>query len=249
LEATVKKLIGAGLIVLAVLLVAGLKRNDKWINVVSAAGEWGVVLVIYGELENNRKASIKEATDKIFKKWWGEDMRKLRQYFFYEFVPQYRALLVQKNASMKSIPDLVEDDRGRATQFCYFFDRVGWLGAADLIDVDYLLGPMQHAVRRAWWVMEPFIRETRATSSKGNLDPVFQYGFEWLYRRSSRPAKHQANLVRNRFQRPRLLTAKNIRDLRRAIDADETTYRQNLLKSPSLETQLGGGGGSGNNAV
>lgn len=219
-----------GLAVVSALLVAGSCRNDLLINVVSAVGEWGIVFVIYWELENSRKAEIKKTTTEIFREWWDLEMDKCRKYFFMEFVPKYRAGLVRDQS--KSMKDLDQVNNGcEAKKLCYFFDRVGWLGAAGLIDVDYVLGPMQHALRRAWWAMEPLIERARETSPGKRLDPVFQYGFEWLYERSSLPTKHQAELLRDRFKRPKIRSAVQIEALRRAIDLDEENFRDEMRKA------------------
>ena len=98
---------------------------------------------------------------------------------------------------MKEIKTVISEDKEGAGQLCYFFDRVGWLGAAGLIDIDYVLGPMQHSVRRVWMAMEPFIQNERKPESAKLLDPVYQFGFEWLFKRSDE--KHQANWRETNF--------------------------------------------------
>jgi hypothetical protein len=205
------------------------------------------LIALWFSLQSNRQAqrtSIREATEVIFKEWWGDELRDLRKYFFNEFVPKHRAKLIRKG--MKDIDQIIPEDKGRTTQLCYFFDRTGWLGAAGLIDVDYVMGPMQHTMRRTWIVMEPLIlreRELRKGSSIAEaqkagsvqasdadlrFDAVFQFGFEWLFRRSSHPAKHQANLLGYRFHRPRIRTRKDIRELKANIDIDEANFRREL---------------------
>ncbi|MFH2040206.1 MAG: hypothetical protein ABIJ65_12305, partial [Chloroflexota bacterium] len=113
--------------------------------------------------------------------------------------------------------------------YCYFFDKVGWLGAAGLIDVDYILAPMQHYLRRAWIAMEPLINRSREFSNDKPYDPVYQWGFEWLYLRTNQTRKHQARLLRRIFSNPSLLSKKDFVQLLHYIDADEENYR-NLLK-------------------
>lgn len=169
------------------------------------------IIAVWLSLISTRHAqqiAIKETTDIIFKEWWSEELRELRRYFILEFIPNHRIRLIGK--SMKEIDRVIPEDKGRTTKLCYFFDRVGWLGAAGLIDVDYVLGPMQHVMRRTWIVMEPLILIERELKSDKTFDPVFQFGFEWLFKRSSQQKKHQANLLRYRFLRPRCpASAKN----------------------------------------
>src|SRR6266540_182246 len=108
---------------------------------------------------HEQKATIKESTALIFQEWWGEELRELRRYFFLEFVPVHRIKLDGK--SLKETGDVVPEDMGRIVRLCYFFDRIGWLGAAGLIDMDYILGPIQHTMRRTWIAVEPLIIKAR----------------------------------------------------------------------------------------
>ena len=197
------------------------------------------LIAVWLSLQSNRQAqrtTIREATEVIFKEWWGEELRGLRRYFFLEFVPKHRAKLVGKG--MKDIDRVIPEDKGRTRQLCYFFDRVGWLAAAGLIDVDYVLGPMQHSMRRAWIVMEPLIAKERIFQPNEQFDPVFQYGFEWLFRRSSQPKNHQAHLLGHRFLRPHIRTRQQILELRAQIDMDEANFRreiQSILEKAQTE--------------
>lgn len=152
-------------------------------------------------------------------------MNTLRRYFFREFLPQHRKALLGK--SIRDIEATVENDKGRIRKLCYFFERVGWLGAAGLIDVDYILGPMQHVVRMVWLAMEPFIIQERNVEHIDSVHhTVYLSGFEWLYRRSEQ--KHQAVLIRTQFRRPRLRTWEEIEGLREWIDSDEAKFRKEL---------------------
>ena len=198
------------------------------------------LFAIWLSLASNRHAqqsAIRESTDIIFKEWWSDELRELRRYFFLEFIPKHRAKLIGK--SMKEISQVVPEDNGRTTRLCYFFDRVGWLGAAGLIEVDYVLGPMQHMVRRTWIVMEPLIMEGRELRPSKDFDPVFQYGFEWLFKRSCQPKKHQAFLLGYRFHAPRIRTDTEISNLKAMIDADENDF-QRRLNSVLEQTQTKG---------
>lgn len=174
------------------------------------------------------RKSTWEATHEIYKEWWGDELHRLRKYFYVEFlptyVPRYRYELIGKG--MKEIDKIIGEDKGRIRRLCYFFDRVGWLGAAKLIDVDYVLGPMQHSLRRVWMVMEPFIQKERGPGSDHLLDPVYQFGFEWLFKRSNK--KHLARLARKKFQNPKLLSRKQSKILQVQIDSDEAKFCENL---------------------
>ena len=123
------------------------------------------VIYWWGTKQAARKSTW-EATHEIYKEWYSDELNELRRYFYEEFLPIYRSKLSGKG--MKEIEMIISEDKGRVRRLCYFFDRVGWLGAAKLIDVDYVLGPMQHSVRRIWMVMEPFIQKEREPSVSTN---------------------------------------------------------------------------------
>jgi hypothetical protein len=185
--------------------------------------------VIYWMMRRDAvKNSIREATQQVYREWWSDELRDLRRYFYREFVPLYRKELLGK--CIKEIELTFEADRGRIRKLCYFFERVGWLGAAGLIDVDYILGPMQHCVRFVWLAMEPFILEERKPQNLSQVDSshhsVYLSGFEWLYKRSSQ--KHQAVLIREKFRNPRLRTWQEINELKDWINADEEKFRKEL---------------------
>ena len=108
-----------------------------------------VMAVIYALMRYDAvRNAHREATQQVYREWWSDDLRNLRQYFYREFLPKYRQSLLGK--SIKDIERLVPEDQGQIRKLCYFFERVGWLGAAGLIDVDYILGPMQHCVKAVW---------------------------------------------------------------------------------------------------
>jgi hypothetical protein len=175
---------------------------------------------------HEQKVAIKESTAHVFEEWWSEDMRELRRYFFLEFIPIHRNKLIGK--SLKETIDVVPEDKGRIIRLCYFFDRIGWLGAAGLIDMDYILGPMQHTMRRTWIVVEPLIIKARELKTDKGFDPVYHYGFEWLFKRSGLPNKHQANLLRWWFVQPSIFTRKEISFIKSAIEVEESEFRRTL---------------------
>lgn len=55
---------------------------------------------------------------------------------------------------------------------------------------------------------------------------VYLSGFEWLYKRSMK--KHQADLIRRKFKRPRLRSFEEIQNLRSYIDLDEDNFMHQL---------------------
>lgn len=204
-------------------------------NLLGLAGDVASLLIlffmaiIYWMMRKDAvKNSIREATQQVYKDWWSDELRDLRRYFYREFIPNYRKQLLGK--CIKEIELTYKEDGGRIRKLCYFFERVGWLGAAGLIDVDYILGPMQHCVRFVWLAMEPFILEERKPQNLSQVDSshhsVYLSGFEWLYKRSTQ--KHQAVLIREKFRKPRLRSWQEIRELRDVIDSDEEKFRKEL---------------------
>lgn len=185
-----------------------------------------ITVIIYWLIRRDAAISgHRDATMQVYHEWWGDEMNALRKYFFREFLPQHRQRLLGK--SIREIESIVENDKGRIRKLCYFFERVGWLGAAGLIDVDYILGPMQHVVRMVWLSMEPFIIEERNVEKIDSVHhTVYLSGFEWLFKRSEQ--KHQAVLIRTQFRHPRLRTWEEIEELREWIDTDEAKFRKEL---------------------
>ena len=210
------------------------RKETPWRYLLSAlagallGGTLGL-LGAYLQFRQRQKEARREATDRIFEEWWSPHFADLRKYFFQEFVPKYRISLNRKG--MKRIADEISEDRGQSQKLCFFFDKVGWLGAAGLIDVDYVLGPMQQAMRRCWIVMEPLIRHEREIGSEGRPDPVYQFGFEWLYERSSKPRYHLSELVKRRFSKPKIRSKQEIQAIRNQIEKDERTFRGKLREA------------------
>jgi len=183
-------------------------------------------IILWRGTKQAARKSTWEATNGIYIEWYCDELIELRRYFYTEFLPLHRSKLTGKEG-LKEIETVISEDEGRARRLCYFFDRVGWLGAAELIDIDYVLGPMQHSVRRVWIAMEPFIQKERKPESAKLLDPVYQFGFEWLFKRSNET--HQAKLVRNKFRNPKLLSRKQSKILQVQIDRDEAKFRKRFL--------------------
>ena len=205
-------------------------------NIMALVGNTATLLIllfttiIYWMIRRDAvKNSHREATQEVYQEWWSDELRELRHYFYREFLPHRPQLL---GKSLKEIELSMESDRGRIRKLCYFFERVGWLGAAGLIDVDYILGPLQHSLRAVWVALEPFILEERKPRNIYQVDSahhfVYLSGFEWLYKRSSQ--RHQAALIRAKFRKPRLRSRAEIQALREWIDQDEANFRRQLEK-------------------
>jgi len=174
----------------------------------------------------NQIKSAKEATDAVFAEWFGEDMRNLRKYFFTKFLPNQWKMICNSSKGLKNVDADLNQGEDNLTKLCFFFDKVGWLGASGLIDVDYVLGPMQHTMRRVWLAMALLIENEREKRVPDNCDPVYQFGFEWLFRRSERRGKHQAYILRRHFAHPRILSKKESKCLRNVINTEEQNYQQ-----------------------
>jgi hypothetical protein len=198
------------------------------------------LLTAVRSLRSNEKKATREATEKTFQEWHGEDMREMRKFMFYDFLKNHRAKLngvgMKKTEARLRQEGVSEKDAAKVNLLCSFFNRVGLLGSAGLVDVDFILGPMQHSLRRAWWIMESPIRRERGEGGPGELDPIYMFGFEWLYRRSQMRGKHQADLLaRHSNRKPRLLTNQELSQLRQQIERNEARFRNQL---PGDETEF-----------
>jgi hypothetical protein len=71
--------------------------------------------------------------------------------------------------------------------------------------------------------MEELIMEERKNKGAGKYDPIFCYGFQWLYKRSDKT--HQASLLK-KFSDPAIFKKEDIDKLKNEIDADEKAYRE-----------------------
>ncbi len=196
-------------------------------GLLSAFITWLALRVYYKQLKIMRIAEIMKTADVIFREWWGPEMNDLRKYFYCDYLKKYYSLHVE--CDLKNFEHQVKEDNGRLKTLTAFFDRVGWLGAAGLVDVDYVLGPMQHTMRRVWIATEPLIKNTRKMHPPGQLDPVYRLGFEWLFHRSER--KCQASLLVHRFSKPKLYSSRNVvKMLKKQIAADEQEFFGYLIE-------------------
>ncbi len=194
-------------------------------------------------LKLSQTNSVRETTDKIYREWYSERLEKLRYYFYSEFLPKHYSKL--ENIGMKMIEKEIKADEGRARMLCYWFDRVGWLAAAGLIDIDYIMGPMQQSLRQVWLTMQEFIKRERQSDGPEGMDAVYLLGIEWLFRRSSNELHHQAYIIERRFDEPSLFSRKEAEDLRLAMVEDEERFfkkhnkRRSRYQAKTLRAQKG----------
>lgn len=162
------------------------------VGVVALGGIAGIL--IYSA---QRRRNIRDATGSVFEEWWGEELGQIRVFFFEEFC--FLPLIhsgpeVPFRCVMRAL-DADYATKGMATpirRLCSFFDKVGWLAAAALIDVDDVLGPMQETVRLVWRVLGASIVASRDEPPRADTGPVLFYGLEWLYKRSLSRSERRA---------------------------------------------------------
>lgn len=154
------------------------------VGVVALGGIAGIL--IYSA---QRRRNIRDATGSVFEEWWGEELGQIRVFFLEEFcflplvrsgpeVP-FRCLMRALDADYAT-----KGMSARVRILCNFFDKVGWLAAAALVDVDDVLGPMQETVRLVWRVLGTSIVASREEPPRADTGPVLLYGLEWLFKRS-----------------------------------------------------------------
>ena len=162
------------------------------VGVVALGGIAGIL--IYSA---QRRRNIRDATGSVFAEWWGAELSQVRVFFFEDFcfLPLVRG---GTDVPFRCLMRALEADyttKGMSAQIrtlCSFFDKVGWLAAAALIDVDDVLGPMQETVRLVWRVLGTSVIAGRDEPPRADTGPVLFYGMEWLYKRSLSGAERRA---------------------------------------------------------
>ncbi|MCX7110191.1 MAG: hypothetical protein NTX45_08695 [Proteobacteria bacterium] len=207
---------------------------SEWKDIATVIIALCALIIASRNWNSSRQKNLKDATDKIFEEWWHEDTKALRTYFVDEFLSSKLPLL--NGCSMKSVEKIVQGDDGRLNRLCYFFDRVGWLAAAGLIDVDYVMAPMQHFMRRLWLTIEPQVMfERQLVPDKTPLfDPVYYKGFEWLFRRSSTWHGHQAFVL---YRIGIIRSICQVIKTRRAIQRSESEFIVTLQEKRNVMPQ------------
>lgn len=175
--------------------------------------------------KQERSANRREATQRIFDDWWSEELSDWRHHFNVDFLPV--AVEAYSRYSLKDVHIYLNDPDRRLAKLTGFFDYVGWLGAAGLIDVDYVLGPIQHQARRIWIATEPLILRARYPE-QGVSDPIFRMGFEWIILRSEVQANDHANILREAFSNPSIISTEQAQHLREVFLAEEARLRNDL---------------------
>ena len=202
------------------------------VNLLNALGFIFIALALYlqyKQYKKERAVTIREATWAVFDEWWGEELENLREYF-YKFIREHsdelKVLRNKDNMGLGDIKEHFEEDNGRLLKLTYFFDQVGWLGAHGLIEVDYILGPMQHVMRRVWWTTDCFIENQRKPADQHWLDPVRHWGLQWLYEYSERQS--QLDLVRMRFPGHSFPSKVDIERLVQDVKDDEKKFKTDV---------------------
>ena len=162
------------------------------VGVVALGGIAGILIY-----STHRRRNIRDATGSVFEEWWGDDLGQIRVFFFEEFcfLPLVRSAPEVPFRCLMRALDSDYTTKGmsmRIRRLCNFFDKVGWLAAAALIDVDDVLGPMQETVRLVWRVLGTSIIASREEAPRADTGPVLFYGLEWLYKRSLSGAERRA---------------------------------------------------------
>jgi len=130
-----------------------------------------------------RRSIRLQAQHDLWKEWWSlEETASWRYSVFNLFVPDYWANLVNDDSiSLKNLSEsLPQEWCDHPRRLAWWFDQVGCLAAQRLVEADFILVPMQHLVKRTWWVLKPFIDRARRS------DPLYCYGLQWLYDESVR---------------------------------------------------------------
>lgn len=134
---------------------------------------------------------------------------------------------LEKLVKEGKVPNTLIVDHLRKLTF--FYDMIGWLGAHGLIDVDYILGPMQHHMRRTWWVAKVLIKRDRQRRGDYWLDPVRHFGFQWLFEYSEK--RNQVDIIKDRFSGLSIVNDKNMEVLKRDIQDDEKLFKAHLREA------------------
>ncbi len=121
--------------------------------------------------------------DEVAKEWWNEEMAKLRKYFFEKFVEEERPNLLTKD--LKELKVYIPKNCGRVMQLCFFYDRIGFLCASEIIDADDILPPILHSMRKTWLAIKYVVDKYREPNDE-YFDPIYMCAFEWLFDKSER---------------------------------------------------------------
>ena len=82
----------------------------------------------------------------------------------------------------KEIAGITEKQKIDIIELIYFFDKIGRLNHARLIDSYNILGPMRHWVIEVWELIEKNVKNIRDEKK----DKVNNYGFENLYKEAKK---------------------------------------------------------------
>jgi hypothetical protein len=193
---------------------------------------------------NLHRAATAETMDRMYQKWWVtladsknclEEARGLPT----------EAELRRNGVGLAGVLSALDANQASGIfEVLAFFDEIGWLCAAQLVDADRLLPPMQHVVRICWRVFgEAILNERGRAQTKVAHDkatrlhwsPLYFQGFEWLYKRTQRPSKSQARLIKTAFVNPSL--GYDTLKLHEEIEAREVAAVEMMTSRPSVEAR------------
>jgi hypothetical protein len=194
-------------------------RVRSWIIGVSAALALTGALAALLTYRHARRVARREAAERLFHQWWGDELSALRGYFFHEFLPKHWPRL--EHCGVRDVALRVPEDTGRVRRLCFFFDELGWQAAMGLIRVEDVMGPMQHTMRRTWQVIKPLVDHDRAANPGSMSDPTWLVGFEWLYRWSELPRNQHARLLLSAHG---MLRRKQVKALRESLDRENAAF-------------------------
>lgn len=110
-------------------------------------------------------------TQKVYDDWFSIKFLNLRK----EYPIIINKIKSYENWQEKKFDEMISDDEINVLMtIIYFFDKVGWLALAGLINTDYILAPMHKWVVKVWNDLEPAIK------AKRKFDNINSRGFEEL---------------------------------------------------------------------
>ena len=149
-------------------------NKDHVAIIISASALFIAVINFFLNQRSARRAKIKnnsEETQKAYAEWFGMDFYRLRRSY------EIAISKVKNNDEWKTkkLEEMVQGkDLESIKEVHYFFDRIGWLSNAGLIDTNFILCPMKLWVVNTWIDLKPIIYQKRST------DPIHGLGHEQL---------------------------------------------------------------------
>jgi hypothetical protein len=162
-------------------------KNDITItiSIIALVGTaFTIIYTIYNNKKNykfNKVKSHSEETQKVYNDWFSVHFFELRM----SYPKIIEKIHNSEDWQQKQFPIdwsgiLSEKEIKQLIEIMYFFDKVGWLSKAGLINTDFILGPMHRWVLKTWKDIEPMIQARR------KIDIINNKGFEELAKYAER---------------------------------------------------------------